>query len=158
MARPLVDLASLNLTEDVMSEEELRSLIIHDYEFRLIDGVCHLDLEEGVVVGYKDWDENAWWARGHVPGRPILPGILMIEGAAQVATILMKHTQPAWEGKFVGMTGIDRARFRRVVTPPVRVHYVAKVGVHSTRIAKYPCECYAGTELAFDMLLLGMPI
>ena len=79
MARALIDLATLDLEHDVLPEEELRAMLPHRYEFQLIDGVCHLDLEEGVIVGYKDWDDDPWWKRGHVPGRPLRAVIIQNE-------------------------------------------------------------------------------
>ena len=69
MGRAIVDLSELDLSRDVMSDEELRSLVPHDHEFKMLDGICHLDLERGLVVGHKYFGEDAWWVRGHVPDR-----------------------------------------------------------------------------------------
>ena len=84
MARPLVELSKLDLSQDVVSEEELRSLVPHREQFQLLDGICHFDAEQGLVVGYKDWGDDPWWGRGHIPGRPLMPGVLMVEALAQV--------------------------------------------------------------------------
>src|SRR5262245_22379739 len=91
MARPLVDLQTLDLSRDVVGEQELRALLPHREEFQLLDGICHFDRERSLVIGYKDWPKDPWWAKGHIPGKPLMPGVLMIEGAAQAATFLIKR-------------------------------------------------------------------
>ncbi len=156
MAQPIVDLATLDLSRDVLTDAEIRRMIPHAHEFRLIDGICHLDKENGVVVGYKDWDEQPWWGRGHVPGRPLMPGVLMCEGAAQVCTILMKARAGWGPDKFIGLGGLDNVRFRGQVVPPCRQYFVGKVGHHSTRMARYPAQCFVDGKLTMDMELLGV--
>jgi len=156
MPRTLIDLGALDLSRELLSEQELRSILPHDYEFRLIDGICHLDLEEGIVVGYKVWDDHPWWARGHIPGRPLMPGVLLAEGAAQVATILMKKKENWGLDRFIGLAGLDRVRFRGQVAPPATVYFISKVGMRSgDRLAKYPAQAMVGGKIVMDMELLG---
>ncbi|HLU40511.1 MAG TPA: hypothetical protein VK081_14095 [Planctomycetota bacterium] len=156
MAQLLVDLAELDLSQDVVPEEELRAMLPHAYEFQLIDGICHLDLEQGIVVGYKRWDANPWWARGHIPGRPLMPGVLLAEGAAQVATVLMKKREGWGLDRFIGLGGLDNVRFRGTVVPPATVYFVSKVGTRSSRIARYPAQCFHAGKMVMDMELLGV--
>ncbi len=132
-------------------------MLPHDHEFRLIDGICHLDLEEGIVVGFKTWDQNPWWARGHIPGRPLMPGVLMAEGAAQVATILMKKKEGWGMDRFIGLAGLDRVRYRGQVVPPATVFFVSRTGEGSgNRIARYPAQAYCDGKMVMDMTLLGV--
>jgi 3-hydroxyacyl-[acyl-carrier-protein] dehydratase len=159
MVSALIDLESLDLSRNVLSEEKLRSVLPHDHEFRLVDGICYLDAEGTVAVGYKDWDANPWWARGHIPGRPIMPGVLMIEGCAQVATVLVKISPDGWDPeRFIGMGGVDGARFRQMVTPPARVYFVAVASRRSSKIAKFKTAAYRGMELAMEMELVGVQL
>ncbi|MBK8975410.1 MAG: beta-hydroxyacyl-ACP dehydratase [Planctomycetes bacterium] len=157
MPRPLVDLGALDLERDVVPEDELRSLLPHRHEFQLIDGICHLDVEEGVVVGYKRWDENAWWGRGHIPGRPLMPGVLLAESAAQVATVLMKKHEGAWAlERFIGLAGLDSVRFRGQITPPATIYLVSRAGPRSgNRLARYPAQALCDGQICMDMTLLG---
>ena len=60
MGHVLAELSELDLSRDVLPDEELRRLVPHDHEFRMLDGICHLDLERGLVIGYKDFGEDAW--------------------------------------------------------------------------------------------------
>ena len=139
-----------------MSEEELRSCLPHDHEFKLIDAVCHLDLDVGLAVGYKDWDNDPWWARGHIPGRPLMPGVLMAEGAAQISSVLMQHMTSLDEGKFFGLAGLDKVRFRGQITPPGRVYFATKkLQISGGRIAKYQAQAFSEGKLVLDMTLLG---
>lgn len=157
MAQPLVDLSSLDLSEDVLPEDEIRAVLPHRHEFQLIDGVCHLDLEEGVVVAYKVWDENPWWGRGHIPGRPLMPGVLLAEGAAQAATILMKKTEGWGVDQFIGLGGLEGVRFRGQVVPSSTVHFVSRRGRRSgNRLARYPAQAYCGGKMVMDMELIGV--
>lgn len=156
MPKALIDISAMEFGEDVLTEEDVRKNIPHAHEFQMIDGICHLDLEEGVVVGYKDWDENPWWAKGHIPGRPLMPGVLMAEGAAQVATILMKKFNDWPTDRFIGLAGLDKVRFRGQVVPPARVYFVSRIGtVSGGRLAKYPAQCYCDGKMIMDMELLG---
>ena len=159
MPRKLVDLDSLDLSKDVFTTEELRSMVPHREQFALLDGVCHFDPDEGLVVAYKDWPEDPWWGKGHIPGRPLMPGVLMIEGAAQAATILIKKVLPWESDRFVGLGGLDKVRFRGQVTPPARVYFVSGKGpVSGSRLAKFPAQAYYENEVIMDMDLLGVLI
>lgn len=157
MAQPLVDLSSLDLTRDVLPEEELREMLPHRFEFQLIDGVSHLDTEEGLVVAYKVWDAEPWWGRGHVPGRPLMPGVLLAEGAAQAATILMKTTEGWGKEQFIGLAGLDKVRYRGQVIPPATVHFVSRRGRRSgNRLARYPAQAFCNGKMVMDMELIGV--
>lgn len=157
MGRPIVDLTTLDLTKDVVSEEELRRLVPHRHEFAMLDGICHFDTEQEIVVGYKDWPEDAWWARGHIPGMPLMPGVLMIEGAAQVASFLIKRAVGWQIDSFVGLAGLNDVRFRGKVTPPARVHYVSGRGqVSGRRLARFPAQAFCNGQMILEMELLGV--
>jgi 3-hydroxyacyl-[acyl-carrier-protein] dehydratase len=157
MDRRLIDLSTIDLTRSVVSEQEIRKVIPHRDKFQMIDGICHVDLETGVVVAWKDWDEDPWWGAGHLPGRPLMPGVLMIEGAAQACSYLI-HRQSGWpEGRFVGMGGVDKVRFRNQVVPPARVYFVGGNGVISgTRLARYRAEAWCRGLPVMEMELLGV--
>lgn len=157
MARPLVDFALLDVSKDVIPESELRRYVPHRDAFQLLDGICYYDVEQSILIAYKDWTADAWWASGHVPGKPLMPGVLMIEGAAQAATFLLKKHNNWAPEKFVGLGGLDDVRFRGQVVPPARVHFVAGRGTLSgSRMAKFPTQAFCNGQLIMDMTLLGV--
>ena len=87
----------------------------HRYPFLLIDRIT--DVEPGVrAVGIKQVTINEWFFQGHFPGRPVMPGVLMVEALAQVGAVALL-SQPEHQGKIVYFAGIDGVRFRRVVVP-----------------------------------------
>jgi 3-hydroxyacyl-[acyl-carrier-protein] dehydratase len=158
MARAILDLATLDLSTDVMEVEEIRTLLPHAHEFQLIDGVCHLDIERGTIVAYKDWEEDPWWARGHIPGRPLMPGVLIVEGCAQASTILMKKYERIDSEGFIGLAGLNNVRFRGQVVPPCRVHFVSVATPTGRKILKYPAQCFLDGKMVMQMELLGVQL
>lgn len=157
MARPLVDLSTLDLSRDVVSQEELRALIPQRDYFQLIDGICHFDPEQSIVVCYKDWPADAWWGKGHIPGKPLMPGVLMIEGAAQAAGFLIKKVMGWEQDRFVGLGGLNDVRFRGQVIPPARVYFVSAQGqVSGSRLARFPAQAFCNGQMVMDMELLGV--
>ena len=89
MVTPIVDLGSINLTEVVVPDEELRLCLPQDHEFRVIDEIRHIDEEQRIVVGRSEVGAEPWWARGHIPGRPLMPGVLLTETMAQTSGWLL---------------------------------------------------------------------
>ena len=158
MVKPMVDLSSLNLTDHAVPEEQLRTALPHEHEFRMIDDICYLDPEGKLIVGYKVWDENPWWARGHIPGRPLMPGVLMIEGCAQAAGVLVKGSGMWPEEAFCALAGVTQARCRRMITAPSKVFFVATLGKQTTKIARFPVQCIIDGEVALDGECLGVPV
>lgn len=157
MARALFDLSELDLSKNVLPVETIRAHLPHRHEFEMIDGVCHLDLEEGRIVSYKDWDDNPWWGRGHIPGRPLMPGVLQCEGAAQTATLLLKLLDGMEPEQFIGLGGLENTRFRGQITPPSRVYFASCRGRRSgNRVARYPAQAFCNGKLVMDMTLLGV--
>ncbi|MCA8952009.1 MAG: hypothetical protein KDE27_21040 [Planctomycetes bacterium] len=157
MGQPIIDLGSLDLDRNVVPEDELRTALPHRHQFQLLDGICYHDPEAGIAVGYKDWPAEPWWAAGHVPGRPIMPGVLMIEGAAQVASFLIKKTNEWASDRFIGLAGLNEVRFRGTVSPPARVYFVSgKVRLSGQRLARMPAQVFCDGEMKMETELLGV--
>lgn len=157
MGQPLVDLSLLDLSRTVVPDDELRKVLPHREHFQLLDGICHFDRERKLAIGFKDWPADAWWAAGHVPGKPLMPGVLMIEGAAQVASFLIKKTSDWDIERFVGLAGLNEVRFRGTVVPPARVYFVAgDMQVSGRRLARMPAQAFCNGQMTMEMELLGM--
>ena len=89
------------------------SLLPHRYPFLLVDRVLKLDHQH--VVAIKNVTLNEAFFAGHFPGRPILPGVLIVEALAQTAAILALST--VGTRKLFMLTGLDKVRLRRQVVP-----------------------------------------
>jgi 3-hydroxyacyl-[acyl-carrier-protein] dehydratase len=133
MPAPLADLANLDLSRTVYSVADMHEVLRQRGTFSLVDGILHLDPRHAdpskreIVVGYKDVRADEWWARDHIPGRPIFPGVLMVEASAQLGSFDFFVRHPELPKAFVAFTGIDSTRFRATVEPPCRLYFVGRV-------------------------------
>ncbi|MFQ5844917.1 MAG: 3-hydroxyacyl-ACP dehydratase FabZ family protein, partial [Planctomycetota bacterium] len=116
----LLDLAPLDLGRVLYGPDEIARRNPHRHEMALLTHILRYEPEEGYIVGDSLVPEDAFWVRGHVPGRPLLPGVLMIETAAQLCSFYWRETFPDLSG-FFGFGGIDAARFRGTVAPGDRL-------------------------------------
>ncbi len=97
--------------------KEIQEILPHRYPFLLVDRILELELGKR-VVGIKNVTINEPFFRGHFPGHPIMPGVLILEAMAQVGGFLLMRSLDAHaEKKVMYFTGIDKARFRRPVVP-----------------------------------------
>ena len=96
--------------------DRILDILPHRYPFLLVDRI--LELEPGRrAVGLKNVTVNEPFFPGHFPGRPIMPGVLILEAMAQVGGVLLLHDLAERHKKLIYFTGIDRAKFRRPVVP-----------------------------------------
>ncbi|MFK7741203.1 MAG: 3-hydroxyacyl-ACP dehydratase FabZ family protein [Planctomycetota bacterium] len=156
MPEPIVDLNTLDLSQHVVSDDDLRRALPQRDTFQLLDGIVHLDVENNVAVGYKDWDEKPWWADAHIPGRPLMPGVLMIEGGAQIATFLVKQQHDWTTDKMIGLAGIDGVRVRGQITPPGRVYFLSSVvKLSGRRLARMRAQVVHEGQIKMEMVVMG---
>src|SRR6476469_1273494 len=95
--------------------EEVQKLLPHRYPFSLVDRI--IDYVPGErAVGIKNVTFNEPHFQGHFPGRPIMPGVLIVEAMAQVGGVVLTQMSDVQGGLFL-FAGIDKVRFRRPVTP-----------------------------------------
>lgn len=98
-----------------LSVEEILSVLPHRYPFLLVDRI--IELEPGKrAVGLKNVTINEPFFQGHFPGRPIMPGVLIVEAMGQVAGVMLLSLEEH-EGKVPFFGGMDKVRFRRPVLP-----------------------------------------
>src|ERR1700724_1478299 len=86
------DLAGVDFNHIVADREAIRQVNPQRFELEQLDAVVYMDIQGGIVVGYKDVRDDEFWVRGHMPGYPLLPGIIMCEAGAQVSGFyIMKY-------------------------------------------------------------------
>ena len=129
----------------VLDSEGIQKILPHRYPFLLVDRI--VELESGQrVVGIKNVSVNEPFFIGHFPGRPIMPGVLIVEALAQTAGILMDEG-----GDLIPLfMGIDKARFRRQVVPGDQLRLEVEMVQSRRNICKVNGKAYVGEELAAE--------
>ncbi len=151
---------SLTQTEHAMQPmdiNEIQSLIPHRYPFLLVDRITGLD-PKVKIEGFKNISMGEQVFQGHFPGHPIYPGVLIIEGMAQIGGVLIMKSFPELQGKLTYFMGIDNARFRRPVVPGDVLRYVVEVLKVKGPVTRLKGSAYVGDELASEAELLCMVV
>jgi 3-hydroxyacyl-[acyl-carrier-protein] dehydratase len=155
-AQPLIDFERLDLTQTVRDSAEVRRLCLQRNRLSMLDAVVHIGGLDGLVVGYKDVSPDDWWAPDHFPGRPIFPGALQIEGAAQLCAYHFLDSRPEMQHKLVGFGGVNDARFRGVVAPPARLYFAAKPLRLRSTMFTYQAQGFVDGKLVMEAEILGV--
>lgn len=101
-----------------LDAEQIQRLLPHRYPMLLVDRVLEISSrEEGIVVAEKRVGEGEPFLQGHFPGRPVMPGVLIIEALAQAGAIAINYWDPSPSHRVIALVGVDRARFRHPVVP-----------------------------------------
>jgi 3-hydroxyacyl-[acyl-carrier-protein] dehydratase len=131
----------------ILTVEEIHELLPHRYPFALVDRI--IDYIPGEkAVGLKNVTYNEPYFPGHIPGKPLMPGVLMVEAMAQVGGVLLTQL-PGMRGKFFAFAGIDNLRFRRPVVPGDQlIMTVELLSLKRNRIAKMQGRAEVEGELA----------
>ena len=116
----------------------LAELLPHRYPFLLVDRVIDVCRDES-ATGIKNVTMNEPFFQGHFPGRPIMPGVLMIEGMAQTAGAVCAEEYDTGEPKSVLFTTIDKAKFRRSAFPGDVLFYKIRQVRKKRGIFKFDC-------------------
>ena len=136
-------------SQNIINIQEIQGLLPHRYPFALVDRI--LDYVPGQkAVGLKNVTINEPFFQGHIPGRPIMPGVLLVEAMAQVGGVVLM-LMPGMEGKFFGFGGIDKVRFRRIVTPGDQlIMTVELLSLKKHRVAKMQGRGHVDGQLAVE--------
>jgi 3-hydroxyacyl-[acyl-carrier-protein] dehydratase len=152
----LVDLSKIDLNRVQIPIEEIRQSNPHRFEMEMLSGCIYLDPEKGQIVAFKDVRPDEFWVRGHIPGRPLMPGVLMIEAAAQMSSLYYKRVQN--DPRFLGFGGVDGVKFRGQVVPGDRLLLLGQAIEIRSRRAVFDTQGVVGDRLVFEARITGMPV
>ncbi|MGB6545527.1 MAG: 3-hydroxyacyl-ACP dehydratase FabZ [Candidatus Acidiferrales bacterium] len=100
----------------ILDTNGIQKILPHRYPFLMVDAILEMERLKR-IVGIKNVSINEYYFQGHFPGKPIMPGVLIIEGMAQTGGLLLLLEVPDRESKLLYFVAVDEARFRRPVVP-----------------------------------------
>jgi 3-hydroxyacyl-[acyl-carrier-protein] dehydratase len=129
-----------------LGREEIEAILPHREPFLLIDEV--LELEPGErVVARKTVQPDEWYLKGHFPGRPVMPGVLIVEGMAQTGAVAVLSEEQN-RGRLALFAGIDDVRFKRIVEPGDELVFECRLEAVRGPVGKGKATARVGEELA----------
>lgn len=120
----IFDITGIDLDRILHDQEAIREANPQRGDMEMLNAIVYADASQGRIIGYKDVRADEFWVPGHIPGRPLLPGVLMIEAAAQLASFYTR-VYMKWTG-FIGFGGVEETKFRLQVAPGKRMHLIGQ--------------------------------
>ncbi len=154
----IFDFSEFDLNHVIAGVEEIRRHNPQRHEMEQLTAIVHFDGTKHASVGYKDVTGDEFWVRGHMPGMPLMPGVIMCEAAAQLASY---HVTRA--GLFgdhtLGFGGLDDVHFRGVVRPGDRL----VIAVQLTKLRKNAMvvcrfQCFVRQNLVCEGTIKGIAL
>jgi 3-hydroxyacyl-[acyl-carrier-protein] dehydratase len=153
----ILDFSEYDLNNVVADLEEIRRNNPQRFEMEQLTAICYESRETNTCVGYKDLTEHEFWTRGHMPGMPLMPGVIMCEAAAQLASYY-SHRFKLMDAGVVGFGGLEDVRFRGVVRPGDRFVIVSRLLKLRRSIMTCEFQCFVDQNLVCEGVLKGVAI
>lgn len=135
--------------DSIMDAVDVQSILPHRYPFLLVDRV--VEFEPGQrAVGLKNVTINDPYFQGHFPGRPIFPGVLIVEALAQLGGVLAIRSSSVEGSPIVYLTGIDKAKFRKPVIPGDQIRLEVEVIKRRPPFWKMQGKAFVGSDLVCE--------
>ena len=150
----LVNMDQVDVEGVYLNREQIYSTLPQAHEFQLLDRICMFDKKNLQMVACANIREDAWWVRGHVPGKPLLPGVLMLEMAAQTSAVLAKLVDE--NDSFIGFGGIDQCKFREAVIPPSQLYILCVAHELKPRRIISNTQGIVNGKMVFEARITGM--
>jgi len=154
----IVDLSAMDLNQTFADIEEIRKYNPQRHEMEQLTAIVYVDRSQEICLGYKDISDQEFWVRGHMPGMPLMPGVMMCEAAAQLSSFYTQRFG-LLGCAMVGFGGMEDVRFRDPVFPGQRF-YVACQLLRVRRGAMIICrfQGYVNQKIVVDGKIKGVPL
>ena len=147
----LFDLSGIDLDRILYDQEQIREVNPQRGDMEHLNAVVWT--EAGNMLGYKDVRADEFWVPGHIPGRPLLPGVIMLEAAAQLSSFYT-HVVLGWQG-FVGFGGMEDVKFRTAVPPGKRLYILTTLLEQRHRRVRAATQGLVDGAIAFEATIIG---
>lgn len=154
--RYLIDLTGLDLSQRLYARKDIERFIPHRGDMLLIDSIVWENAEHTQGVAVKHIRDDEFWVKGHFPDRPMLPAVLMIEAAAQLACFLYNIRMP--EPKIVAFVHLDNASFRAMVQPGDDLYVLCSETKFGRRRFVSDVQGVVKGKVAFEASISGMNV
>jgi 3-hydroxyacyl-[acyl-carrier-protein] dehydratase len=149
----LYDVSGIDLSKVIFDQEAIRTFNPQRGDMEHLNAIVYADGPAGRIIGYKEVRADEFWVPGHIPGRPLLPGVIMIEAAAQLASFFTKRFV-GWEG-FVGFGSVEECKFRLPVAPGSRLYLVGQKLWERHRRISCRVQGLVNDQIAFECTIVG---
>jgi 3-hydroxyacyl-[acyl-carrier-protein] dehydratase len=154
----MLDLSKIDLDHVEMDINAIRAVNRQRDEMEQLSRVIYIDREAKIILGAKDVTDGDFWVRGHIPGRPLMPGVIMIECSAQLSSLGFKLLSDADDDRFIGFGGVTDVKFRGMVAPPAVFYVIARAREMRRRRAIFDTQVVVDGKLVYEGTIIGMPI
>ncbi|MBX7167638.1 MAG: beta-hydroxyacyl-ACP dehydratase [Pirellulales bacterium] len=151
----LLDRSAYDLSRVVAGIDEIRRYIPQRDMMEQLTAIVHIDEERKLIVGYKDVGHDEFWVAGHFPGAAVMPGVVMCEAAAQLASYFCSRFK-LMGGKILGLAGLDEVRIRGPVQPGDRMVIVAaaeRIRPNVLLVCRF--QCFVDEQLVAEGVIRG---
>jgi 3-hydroxyacyl-[acyl-carrier-protein] dehydratase len=153
----LIDPSLYDLDRPVADIEEIRRYNRQRFEMEQLTAIVYEDSQQCICVGYKDIGPDDFWVRGHIPGMPLMPGVIMCEAAAQVASYTTQKFK-LMKADLIGFGGLKDVRFRGIVQPGDRFVIACKLLKVRSMLLSCEFQCMVRDNIVCEGILMGVPL
>ena len=154
----IFDPSQLDFDNPLGTLEDIEKFNPQRFEMQQLTAIVGEDLERNACAAYKDLSHDEFWIKGHMPGMPLMPGVMMLEAAAQLCSFFtQKHDLLGAD--MVGFGGVDEVRFRDPVLPGDRLVLMCQLErIRRGRMIIARFQGVVGRALAVEGVIKGIPI